>query len=283
MSEVETKVCCLIGNPVAHSLSPLVHNRGYRALGLNYVYLAFRVKEVGPAIAAMRALGIAGMSITIPHKTSAMACVDEVDAEAQIVGAINTIVNHNGHLKGYNTDHDAALKALSEKTPLRGKKAVLVGAGATALTIALALKHKGSRVTILNRTPDKAAALAKRVGAEGSGGFDRLSEITNADILVNTTPVGMWPKTDELSVPANCLHPGLVVFDVIYNPRETRLLVEAKKAGCKVVYGYKMFLYQAARQFELFTGQPAPIVPMSQALTRALKGEEQRVTISNRR
>lgn len=274
MPDVATKLCCLIGDPVSHSLSPLVHNRGYQALRLNYVYLAFQVKDPGPAISAMRSLGMAGMSITLPHKTSALAHVDEVDAEARQVGAINTIVNHHGHLKGYNTDYDAALKALSEKTPLRGKHAVILGAGGTALTIALALKHKGSRVVILNRTPEKAAALAKQVGADGYGGFDRFSEITGADILVNTTPVGMWPKADEISLPAKYLRPGLVVFDVIYRPRETRLLVEAKKAGCKLVYGHKMFLYQAARQFELFTGQAAPIVPMSQALTRALKGEE---------
>jgi len=149
----ETRVCCLIGDPVAHSLSPLVHNRGYQARGLDYVYLAFRVKEAPPAIAAMRTLGITGMSVTIPHKTTALACVDELDAEAKEIGAINTIVNRGGHLKGYNTDYDAALKALSEKTPLRGKKTVILGAGATALTIALALKHRGSRVVILGRTP----------------------------------------------------------------------------------------------------------------------------------
>jgi shikimate dehydrogenase len=278
----ETRVCCLIGDPVAHSLSPLVHNRGYQARGLDYVYLAFRVKEAAPAIAAMRTLGITGMSVTIPHKTTALACVDELDAEAKEIGAINTIVNRGGHLKGYNTDYDAALKALSEKTPLRGKKTVILGAGATALTIALALKHRGSRVVILGRTPAKAAALAARIGAEGSGGFDRFSEIGDADILTNATPVGMWPKVDELSVPASYLHPKLVVFDVIYRPRTTRLLAEAQKAGCKVVYGHKMFLYQAARQFELFTGHTAPLVQMGQALTRALKGDEG-VTISDRR
>jgi shikimate dehydrogenase len=269
----ETRVCCLIGDPVAHSLSPLVHNCGYQALGLNYVYLAFRVKEAGPAVSAMRALGITGMSITIPHKTSALEYVDEVDANAREIGAINTIVNHNGRLKGYNTDYDAALKALSEKTPLRGKKAVLVGSGATALTIALALKHKGSHLVILNRTPGKAALLAARVGVEDSGGFDRLEEVAGADILINTTPVGMWPAVDDMVVPAKYLHPGLTVFDVVYHPKETTLLSETKKAGGQVVYGHKMFLYQAVRQFELFTGEAAPVMQMSQALVRALKGE----------
>jgi shikimate dehydrogenase len=280
--DAETKVCCLIGDPVAHSLSPLVHNRGYQALGLNYVYVAFRVTDAGAAIMSMRQLGITGMSVTIPHKTAAMACVDDIDAEARAVGAINTIVNHNGRLKGYNTDYDAALKALSEKTPLRGKKAVILGAGATAQTVAFALKHKGSKIVILNRTPEKAASLAAKIGAEDSGGLDRLSEVADADILINTTPVGMWPKIDVLPVPAACLHPGLVVFDVIYRPRETRLLSEAKKSGCEVVYGHKMFLYQAARQFELFTGVAAPVVQMGQALNKALKGEAG-AAISNRR
>jgi len=280
--DAETKVCCLIGDPVTHSLSPLVHNRGYQALGLNYIYVAFRVTEAGTAIAAMRTLGITGMSVTIPHKTTVLACVDEVDTEAREIGIINTIVNHNGHLKGYNTDYDAALRVLSEKTPLRGKKTIILGAGATTQTIAFALKHKGSRLAILNRTPEKAASLAARVGAEDFGGFERLSKIADADILVNTTPVGMWPAVNELSVPVAYLHPGLVVFDVIYRPRETRLLIEAKKAGCEVVYGHKMFLYQAARQFELFTGVAAPVIQMGQALTRALKGDEG-ATISNRR
>lgn len=277
-----TRVCCLIGDPVAHSLSPLVHNRGYQALGLNYVYLAFRVKEAGPAITAMRALAISGMSLTIPHKTSALAYVDEVDRQAREIGAINTIVNHNGRLKGHNTDYDAALKALSEKTPLRGKRAVILGAGATALAIALALKHQGSRLVILNRTPNRAAALAEQVGAESSGGFDHFTQVADADILINTTPVGLWPEVDNLPVPATCLHPGLVVFDVIYRPRETRLISEAKIAGCKVVYGHKMFLYQAARQFELFTGRAAPVIQMGQALARALKGDAS-AAISNRR
>ena len=282
MTDTGTTVCCLIGDPVAHSLSPLVHNHGYQALGLNYVYVAFRVKEAGPAISGMRDLGIRGMSITIPHKASALYYVDEISDTAREIGAINTIVNHNGKLKGLNTDYDAAIKALEEKTPLKGKKVVLVGAGATALTIAIALKVKGSQLTILNRTPRKAEMLADRVETESTGGFDRFGEIAGADILINATPLGMWPKVNELAVPAEFLHPGLTVFDVNYHPRETRLLTETRQAGGQVIYGYKMFLYQAARQFELFTGQDAPVAEMEKVLLKALEGE-QSAAISHRR
>ena len=282
MTDAGTTVCCLIGNPVAHSLSPLVHNCGYQALGLNYVYVAFRVKESGPAISGMRDLGIRGMSITIPHKASALYYVDEISDTAREIGAVNTIVNFSGKLKGFNTDYDAAIKSLEEKTPLKGKKVVLVGAGATALTIAIALKVKGSHLTILNRTPKKAAGLADRVAAESSGGFDRFGAIARADILINATPLGMWPAVKETAVPAQFLHPGLTVFDVNYHPGETRLLTETKKAGGQVIYGYKMFLYQAARQFELFTGQDAPVAEMEKVLLKTLEGEKS-AAISNRR
>ena len=282
MIDTGTTLCCLIGDPVAHSLSPLVHNHAYQTMGLNYVYLAFRVKDAGAAISGMRELGIRGMSVTIPHKTSALDYVDEISDTAREIGAVNTIVNHNGKLKGFNTDYDAAIKALEEKTPLKGKKVVLVGAGATALTIAIALKVKSSHLTILNRTPRKAAVLAERVEAESSGGFDRFGEIAGADILINTTPLGMWPAVNETAVPAKYLHPGLTVFDVNYHPGETRLLTETGKAGGQVVYGYKMFLYQAARQFELFTGETAPVTEMEKVLLKTLEGE-QSAAILNRR
>lgn len=282
MTNAETTVCCLIGDPVAHSLSPLVHNHGYQVLGLNYIYLAFRVKDAGAAISGMRGLGIRGMSVTIPHKSRVLDYVDEIDGIVRKTGAINTIVNRDGRLKGFNTDYDAAIKALQEKTPLEGKKVVLVGAGATALTIATALKVKVSQLTILNRTPRKAAELAARVKADGSGGFEGFGEITHADILINATPVGMWPQVNELAVPAAYLHPGLTVFDLNYHPKETRLLGETKRAGGQVVYGYKMFLYQAARQFELFTREAAPVAEMEKVLLAALEGEKN-AAISHRR
>jgi len=273
MIKVETSVCCVIGDPVEHSLSPLIHNTGYQVLGLNFVYVAFRVNDVKRAIDGIRGLGIRGASVTIPHKVSAMKYIDHIDDVAREIGAINTIVNDDGVLSGFNTDYGAVLKALEEKTSIRGKKAVLLGGGGTALTIATGLKRSGAELVILNRTEEKAQELAKAVNAEGFGGLDLLSAVASADILVNATSVGMWPKIKASIVPRELLHPKLTVFEVIYNPKETRLITEAKEVGCTVIYGYKMFLYQAAEQFELFTGHQAPLLDMERALIKALEGE----------
>jgi len=282
MIDAETTVCCVIGDPVAHSLSPLVHNRGYEVLGLNFVYIAFQVKDVKLAIDAVRGLGIRGMSITMPHKVSAMKYVDDIDTPAREIGAINTIVNTGSVLSGFNTDYTAALTALEEKTTLNGKKTILIGAGGAALTIALGLKRKGARLTILNRTPEKARDLASRVSADSYAGLDQLAVIASADILINATPVGLLPNADKSIVPRKLLHPQLTVFEVNYNPRETRLVTDAREAGSTVVYGYKMFLYQAAMQFELFTGHQAPLPEMEQVLIKAMEGDEH-VKATNRR
>jgi len=268
----DTKICCLIGDPVEHSLSPLIHNAGYQALGINYAYVSFRVSDIKQAIEGIRGLGIRGASVTIPHKTSAIKYIDQVTPPAEEIGAINTIVNDDGVLTGYNTDGDGALQALEEMTTLKGKKAVLIGSGGAALAIACGLKTGGVKLVVLNRTEEKAGKLAERVNAEGSGGLDRLSEISSADILINATPLGMSPKTNQSIIPKDLLHNRLTVFDIVYNPRETRLLIEAREKGCAVVYGYKMLLYQAVKQFELFTGLKAPLPAMESALTQALEG-----------
>jgi shikimate dehydrogenase len=266
------KICCLIGDPVEHSLSPLIHNAGYQALGMDYVYLPFQVKDIKGAIAGIKKLGIRGASVTMPHKAKVVEYVDEIDRLALETGAVNTVVNNDGVLTGYNTDYQGALKALEEATPLEGKKAVLIGSGGAATAIALLLRRRGARLVILNRTEEKAKRLAEMLDAEDSGGLKKLSEASSADILINATPVGMWPKTKESLIPKSLLHNKLVVFDTVYNPKETRLLSEARERGCAIVYGYKMFLYQAALQFELFTGHDAPLAAMESALTQALEG-----------
>jgi shikimate dehydrogenase len=268
----DTKICCLIGNPVEHSLSPLIHNAGYQALGLNYAYVSFRVSDIKRAIEGLRGLGIRGASITIPHKTKAIKYIDKIDPTAEEIGAINTIVNDGGILTGYNTDGDGAIQALEEVTTLKDKKAVLVGGGGGALAIACGLKKKGVKLVVLNRTEEKARKLAEKVNAEGSGGLSRLSEISSADILINATPLGMPPETGRSIIPKDLLHNRLTVFDIVYNPRDTRLLIEARERGCAVVYGYKMLLYQAVKQFELFTGLKGPLPAMESALTQALEG-----------
>jgi shikimate dehydrogenase len=268
------KVCCLIGDPIEHSLSPLIHNAGYQALGIDYLYVPFQVKDFKRAIEGIRGLGIRGASITMPHKARAIEYVDEIDRLAIETGAVNTIVNNDGVLTGYNTDYHGAIKALDEVTTLTGKKAVLVGGGGAASAIALGLKKNGAKLVVLNRTEEKAKRLAEMLDAEDSGGLKRLGEVSSADILINATPVGMWPKTDQSIIPKSLLHNRLVVFDTVYNPKETKLLIEARERGCAVVYGYKMFLYQAAMQFELFTGRQAPLRVMESALTQALEGGE---------
>jgi len=282
MYNASTKLCCLVGDPVEHSFSPIIHNTGYEALGLNFVYLAFRVKDAKQAIDGIRGLGIRGASITMPHKVSIMKYIDDIDDVAKEIGAVNTIVNDNGVLKGFNTDYDAALKALVEKTTIKGKKAILLGVGGAALTIAIGLKKNGAELVILNRTTEKARELARLVNAEGFGGLDQLPVIASADILINATPVGMWPRGNESIVPRELLHPKLTVFDVVYNPKETRMITEAKEAGCAIIYGHKMFLYQAAIQFELFTGRQAPLSDMERVLNKALE-EESNATSSNGR
>jgi shikimate dehydrogenase len=268
---VNTRICCLIGDPVEHSLSPLIHNAAYRALGLNYAYIALRASDVGQAIETIRTNGIRGVSVTTPHKVSALKHLDHIDDAAKAIGAVNTIVNDNNVLTGYNTDGDAALKALEEATDLGGKKVIIIGGGGAALAIATVLKEKKVNMVILNRTEAKAREMAKRVGDLDAGGLDKISLVAEADILINATTVGMT-KTEETIVPKEFLHPRLTVFDIVYNPKETRLLREARAQGCTIVYGYKMLLYQAAKQFKLFTGRPAPLELMESVLTQALGG-----------
>jgi len=270
--DANTKICCLIGDPVEHSLSPLIHNIGYQALGINYAYVSFRVSDIKRAIEGIRGLGIRGASVTIPHKVSAIKYLDKIDPLAEEIGAVNTVVNDDGVLTGYNTDGDGASQALEAVTTLSGKKAVLIGGGGAALAIAVGLKKKGVKLVVLNRTEAKAKELAKKVSAGGFGGLKKLSEIASAEILINATPVGMLPEADQSIIPKDLLHNRLTVFDIIYNPRETRLLIKAREKGCAIVCGYKMLLYQAARQFELFTGLKAPLSAMESALAQALEG-----------
>ena len=273
MIDASTKICCLTGDPVEHSFSPLIHNAGYEALGINFLYVPFLVKDIKQAIEGIRGLGIRGASITLPHKTSAIKYLDRIDLVAEEIGAVNTIVNDDGVLTGYNTDCGGALKALEEVTTLSGKKTVLIGSGGAASAIAVGLKKKGVELVVLNRTEEKARKLANRVNAKDSGNLERLVEISSADILINATSVGMWPGAGESLVPKDLFHNRLTVFDTVYIPKETRLLAEAGEKGCAIVYGYKMLLYQAAMQFELFTGRQAPLVAMESALTQVLRGE----------
>jgi shikimate dehydrogenase len=274
----QTQLCGVLGNPVEHSLSPAIHNAAFQHLGLNYVYLAFRVEQVKEAVQGIRALGnLRGFSVTIPHKVSAMACLDTIDDTAKHIGAINTIVKTDGTLTGYNTDASGALQALRQaNTALAGKRILILGSGGAARAIAfgLALHERIAGMTILGIIDDERANLATdlRRGTTVSIEENYLSEetlgraIEQAQVLIHCTPLGMHPKVEHTCVPKNQLKTHLTVMDIVYNPRETRLLREAREVGCATIPGLEMFLNQAVAQFELWTGQSAPTNVMREIL-----------------
>lgn len=265
-----TQLCGVIGNPVEHSLSPAIHNAAFQKLGLNFVYLAFRVDAIGDAIKGLRALGnFRGASVTIPHKVAVVPFLDAIEPTARHIGAINTIVATGGTLKGYNTDATGALRALRENSvALKGRQVVILGSGGAARAIAFALGSETGidRLTILGIDGQERTALTRDLQSKtgmtvqdlplDEGTLRKL--LPDAHVLIHCTPLGMSPKVHETSVPATILHAGLTIMDIVYNPRDTRLLKEAKAAGCCVIPGLEMFLHQAAAQFELWTNQAAP-------------------------
>ncbi|MBI3356489.1 MAG: shikimate dehydrogenase [Nitrospirae bacterium] len=273
-----TQFCGVIGNPVEHSLSPAVHNAAFQKLGVNCVYLAWKVETIGDAIKGLRAIGnFRGASVTIPHKVSAMPFLDEVDPTAQQIGAINTIVAEKGRLTGYNTDATGALRALREGgVELKGTDIVMLGSGGAARAIAfgLAAQSGADKLTLLGVDDKERATLAADVRSKTALAIEdfHLDEtvlgrtVPGAQILIHCTPIGMSPKVDNTCVPASLLHAGLTVMDIVYNPRETRLLKEAKRVGCKTIPGLEMFLNQAVTQFELWTNQSAPVDVMRAVL-----------------
>ena len=277
----KTRVCGIIGKPLGHSLSPAIHNASFQEKNLDFVYLAFEVDDPGPAVQGMRALKIRGLSVTIPHKTAVIPFLDEIEGVARKIGAVNTIINDQGRLTGYNTDGTAALRALREAGIETREKSVLVlgsGGAARALTFNLAMKSPPASLKILGVIPDELKNLVQdlreKTGVKVSG--DPLEESTlnrflpESEILLQTTPVGMHPHLDQTLIPDRLLHSRLQVFEVIYNPRETRLLREAGARGLTVASGLAMFVYQAAAQFKMFTGEEAPRALMRKIVLESL-------------
>jgi 3-dehydroquinate dehydratase/shikimate dehydrogenase len=246
-------------------MGPVLHNTCFQAEDINAVYLPFRVEDLSAFVNGFKTLNVSGYSVTIPHKQAIMGLLDELDPLASSVGAVNTVVNRGGRLKGYNTDSTAATKVIEEGlaedgTTLRGKKITIVGAGGAARAVAFGLKQKKAKITIVNRTEARAEALAGDLGCDHRG-LGELGKL-DTDILVNCTSVGMHPNINDMPVPADVLRPGMWVFDAVYNPPETRLLREAAARGCRTLDGVRMFVLQAAQQFELWTGRSAPVQPM---------------------
>lgn len=284
MNLSKIKLFALIGDPIEQSLSPAMHNAAFRALGLNCAYVALRVPErfLTDAIGGIRALGIAGFNVTIPHKIDIVGLLDELDESASLVGAVNTVKNDRGKLIGFNTDGEGALRALEGRIrSVEGKKVVLLGAGGAARAIAFSLARADSRLTIANRTIPRARALASTIEQKLGMNVEvvslnraKLAEVLrDADALINATSVGMYPRANQTLVSASMMHRGLVVNDIVYEPLRTRLLREARRAGARTIGGLGMLVHQGALAFEIWTGKRAPIKVMEAAAKRQLRGE----------
>jgi len=277
----KTGVCGVIGDPVEHSLSPVMHNVAFEELNLDFVYLAFRVRreELREAIIGARSLDLHGLNVTMPHKNAVTRYLDEIDSTARSIGAVNTILNNKGRLLGYNTDGIGALKALEENgITLNEKKLLLLGAGGAGKAIAFHAAREVEELVILNRTPEKAKKLAEVLRKEFNNKINgnafsteiMKQELRDTDILVNATSVGMHPDVNQSLVSPSLLKPDLYVMDTIYSPLETKLAKDAKAVGAKVVSGIEMLVYQGAASFEIWTNHPAPVKVMKQAVLNKL-------------
>jgi len=265
LPDSETRLLGLIGDPVAHSLSPCLHEFLLARAGLNYCYLAFRVpgEHLPEALQGMRALGIRGLNVTIPHKGAVVPHLDSLSPEAEAVGAVNVIVNQEGQLLGHNTDVHGFLAPLrARRVELKGAKAVVIGAGGAAAAAAYALLSAGAEVALANRTPERALALARRLSRWGVVSAHALEALPallpETELLVNATPVGMHPHPDGIAVPPQLLHEGLLVYDLVYNPLKTRLLSEAVSRGAEAIGGLEMLVWQGVKALELWTDYAFP-------------------------
>jgi shikimate dehydrogenase len=279
----KTQVCGVIGDPIEHTLSPTIHNAAFNHLGLDFVFLAFRVKtaDLENALRGIRGLGIHGLNVTMPHKNAVTAYLDELDEAVKFLGSTNTILNKEGKLSGFNTDGVGALNAIRENgIELAEKKLLLLGAGGAAKAIAFTLAKEVGELVVLNRADGKSKELAERLtrtlGKKVVGSALTLDAIADnlqdSDVLINATSVGMNPAANQSIVPPHLLRSDLTVMDIVYDPVETKLAKNAKAAGAKVISGVEMLIYQGAASFEIWTGHSAPIEVMRKAALNKLSG-----------
>lgn len=282
-----TKLCGVIGDPIDHTMSPAMHNAAFEHMGLDFCYVAFMVRkeDLRQAVEGMRALNIRGLNVTMPHKVAIIPFLDEVDDLAQKIGAVNTVVNNDGILRGYNFDAAGFMRALAEDgVEPEGKMVTVLGAGGAGRSVAFALAEQGVHMFILNRRLelDWAEELARNltetyryeVKALELTDSNLASVLKETDILVNATSVGMTPNINETLVAASQLKSSLVVFDAIYHPVKTRLLTEAKQAGARVISGLELLVWQGTLGFELWTGVEAPARLMREEVIRELTRDE---------
>jgi len=274
----KTKICLIIGDPIEHSLSPLIHNAAYKALGIEekFVFVAARVKieNLAFVVKAVRVMGIRGLTCTMPHKVKIVKYLDKIDEIAKEIGAVNTVVNENGKLKGYNTDWIGAKEAIKKVTKIRGKKVGIIGAGGAARAIAFAMKKEGAQIKIFNRDLKEAKKLAKKYECS-FGSFENLDELKDFDIIINATPLGMGPYKNISPVKKEIFSEKHVVLDSVYIPFKTKMLKEAEEKGAKIIPGIEMLLYQAVPQFTLYTKRKPPIEAMRKAVEEFFKNEKE--------
>ena len=265
-----SEIFALFGNPVGHSLSPLMHNATFKRMKVDAHYVPFCVENLEDAVRGIRGLNIRGVSITIPFKTAVMPYLDAVDESSLRIGAVNTILNdNNGRLKGYNTDWVGLIRDLEESLEVRGKTFAILGAGGAARAAVFGLLKEGGIPIIVNRTIEKGQEMAREFGCP----FYPLSEIEKikADCLINTTPVGMVPDREKSPVGRESLMNFRWVMDIIYNPLKTKLLRDAKEAGCIALTGVGMFVHQGAEQIRIWTGMDPPRAFMKGIVLERLK------------
>ncbi|HHW92020.1 MAG TPA: shikimate dehydrogenase [Firmicutes bacterium] len=281
----KTRLTGIIGDPIEQTLSPAMHNAAFAHLGLDFVYIPFRVarEDIAAALAGIRALGFTGLNVTIPHKEAVLPLLDELAPEAEIIGAVNTIHHVGGRLYGYNTDGPGFISSLREEGGCEpaGKTVTIMGTGGAARAVALQLALDGAaHIIILGRRFEKAEALKASIKARVPGcrvttGFiheDRLAEMVKpSQVLVNATPVGMYPKAGERPlVERHILHRDLVVCDLVYNPVQTLFLQEARAAGCRTLPGLEMLVRQGALAFKIWTGREPPLEIMRKVVRKKL-------------
>ncbi len=273
MIDAETKLFCLLGKPARHSLSPAMYNAAFRALGLNCAYLAFEPQNLKKAVQGLLELEVRGFNLTMPFKLEVIKHLDKVDFSAQKIGAVNTVVVKNGKLTGYNTDGIGAVNALKKNTQIAERKALLLGCGGAGNAIGFYLKKEKAEIVVSDRDLQKAAKLAEKIKCK-SIRIDAVKNLDGFDIIINASPAGMNPNPQQTPIRSSLLRPGLVVFDIVYDPLETKFLMDAKSAGCKTINGLEMLLEQGFEAFRLFTGKEAPKEAMRKAVMDGLSARQ---------
>jgi shikimate dehydrogenase len=278
----KTKVVGVIGNPIEHSLSPPMHNNAYKQLDMDYVYVAFKIEQedISKLIESAKTLGIVGLNVTIPYKTDIIKYLDEVDEVARQINAVNTISFKNGIARGYNTDGIGAVKSIEKYTPVKDKNVLVLGAGGASKAITFTLiNHNIKKLIIANRSKKNALDLIDNLRRQCD--FDDIeyvdindadSRLDEVDIIINTTPIGMYPNVDvEAPIKTDKITDKHIVMDIIYNPLETRLLKEAKSNGAMTIAGTNMLINQGITAFEIFTGKTPSYESFEEALLGQLK------------